>query len=161
DLEADNWRDALRAASDLHQALANPDPGVLDSLDDQRIRARGGLDKVRGSFRYRRDHFLAQDRDKRATVADYPDFERLMASPRQATPQRLALWSAGRKLARELLATTRQMDEADLGGPPLAAPGGTPTDAAPGTDISDPLRRAQLSIDLLALGGVKDAAGLQ
>jgi hypothetical protein len=162
DLEAENWRDALHAAVDLYQALASPQAAVLDSLDDQRLRTRGTFDKVQGAYAYRLKHFLAQDRDKQATAEDYADFERLLASPRLEAAQRAAVWASGRRLARELLIDTRKADEAERGGAPLTVAPGTAGDG--GLDypeIGDPVRRAQLSIELLSLGALNEVPKLQ
>jgi len=155
--EVETWQSCLRVALDLHQDLAKPDPAVLSSLEDKRIVVRSKLGKVQGSFDSRQKGFLARDKEKRATVRDYPDFQVLMASPRLDAKQRSVLWSIGRKLAREWLVATRQADEAEARDEPLPGEFAMPGDAdLRGAATGSPKRRAQLAIDLLNMGGLQE-----
>jgi hypothetical protein len=158
--EVRTWRSGVQAAVDLYEAMAKPDPTNLGVLDSRRSTVRGHLGSLRQAFQNRRKGFM--ELGEQATVADYPAFPALLSSPRLDARAREDLWQAGRKLARQLLTQTRQADEADAHEEQLpagfAAGGGMDARAANGGGAA---RRAQLSIDLLKLGGLKQANDLQ
>jgi len=158
--DVETWQKGLRGAVELYQTMAKPNPALLESVDGLRSAVRANLLATQRSFDFRQSQFLK--RGKQAQVGDYADFEMLLASPRLSAEQRTTLWMVGRKLARELLEETRAADAQEALGEPLPAGFGKvgAGDAqVPGT--GDPKRRAELSIDLLTMAGLKDVSRLQ
>lgn len=148
------WNAAIRATNKLADWLMAADPKALESDDDPSREVRANLGTLERHTAERVKRLLGRPE----SVEDYLEIQWLLASPIPTAAEREALWRAGRKVACQLHAKTRALDQADQQrrrSGDLGVPAEDPVAAR-----EQALRRARLSIDLAVLTGLKESHAL-
>ena len=146
------WRDAVRSARELGEALADPAAGLAE-LERRSAALQRHLADLQQSFVADMDRLKAQTR---AAPLNDQAFEALLTTPFPSAADRVALWQKQREHARALLEHTLKDDAPGR----LAAPVGDDLARAVREQRERAVRQAERSLALLEVAGL-DAGELE